>query len=64
MPRVSRPFAAQYDGSCVLDFDFISEGDEIVMTDDGAAHKECAEAAGLISDVQKPREGEVHDFFD
>jgi hypothetical protein len=67
MPRVSRPFAAQWHGSCALDMDFIDEGDEIVMIDGEASHVECARDAGLIpdpDDEREPEEGEVGDFFD
>lgn len=41
-----RSFIARFDGQCAECDDHISEGlDEIVMTDDGAIHLECDDAA-------------------
>lgn len=40
---VSKPFLAQYDSRCAECGDeIVADVDEIVMTDDGAMHEDCA----------------------
>ena len=47
-------FLARYPGRCILCDERIHEGDPIVMTDDGARHDDCEEAA-----PPEPRENPV-----